>query len=410
MGNRVKLLIIADDLTGALDTGVQFSKKNIPVYVTTDVDIDFNKVQQEILCVDTETRHLSADDAYIKVYNLVKKATVSGIQHFYKKTDSTLRGNIGSELKALIDGSNYNRLMFVPAYPSTKRTTTNGIQYLNDVPIAQTHIADDPLNPITVSFIPDIIKQQASVNTYLVKPNEKPDHGCGIFIFDATSVENMNSIGKTFESSGDTHLIAGCAGFAEILTDIFSFEKHPTEKTFTRSNVLLVSGSLNPTSINQIKTAKEAGFRGVTLTPEQMLSEKYLKSSDGAMLTQTLKNLLDKDSYAYLETSCDDCDATEILRCAKEYALDINKISEQITKNLGIYVKAVVDTGGVDCLYVFGGDTLLGIMNHLNIKDIIPVFEIESGIVVSRVISDNYSFNLISKSGGFGSINAAIFK
>ncbi|WP_294663810.1 four-carbon acid sugar kinase family protein, partial [uncultured Fusobacterium sp.] len=43
----VKLVIIADDLTGALDTGVQFSKKNMSAIVTTDLNFNFEDICKE---------------------------------------------------------------------------------------------------------------------------------------------------------------------------------------------------------------------------------------------------------------------------------------------------------------------------------------------------------------------------
>ena len=52
----VKLLIIADDFTGALDTGVQFAKRGIRTQVFTTYDIEDTdlKPETEVLVVDTE--------------------------------------------------------------------------------------------------------------------------------------------------------------------------------------------------------------------------------------------------------------------------------------------------------------------------------------------------------------------
>ena len=64
----IKVLIIADDLTGAMDNGVQFSKFGIPTLVTIDTNIDFFGPECEniqVLALDTETRHMFAKEVYI---------------------------------------------------------------------------------------------------------------------------------------------------------------------------------------------------------------------------------------------------------------------------------------------------------------------------------------------------------
>src|SRR5690554_6649577 len=129
----VKLLVIADDFTGALDTGVQFSTQGIQTLITTRRDIDFENLDEEIsvLVVDIESRHIPAKEAGGRVRSLVIRAKNSGIEFFYKKTDSTLRGNIGEELTALLESTGSKQLMFIPAYPQNGRTTAKGYQYVN---------------------------------------------------------------------------------------------------------------------------------------------------------------------------------------------------------------------------------------------------------------------------------------
>ena len=68
----IRLLIIADDFTGALDTGVQLAKQGVPTRVTTDRDTDLSEAGAgcDVLVVDSETRHLPPQEAYRIVYDL----------------------------------------------------------------------------------------------------------------------------------------------------------------------------------------------------------------------------------------------------------------------------------------------------------------------------------------------------
>ncbi len=56
------LLILADDFTGALDTGVQISKTGARTVVLTDPHADLERFadETEVLVIDAETRHIPA--------------------------------------------------------------------------------------------------------------------------------------------------------------------------------------------------------------------------------------------------------------------------------------------------------------------------------------------------------------
>lgn len=125
------LLIIADDFTGALDTGVQFAARGIKTRVVVGADAALTHQNADVLVVDTETRHLPAAQAYAAVEGLVQRAKYAGFAYLYKKTDSALRGNVGAELAALLSASSSRQLAFLPAFPQMNRVTKNGVQYID---------------------------------------------------------------------------------------------------------------------------------------------------------------------------------------------------------------------------------------------------------------------------------------
>ena len=122
----IKLLVIADDFTGALDTGVQFKAKQTLIQIASEKCIESLKISDhnlQVLIVDAETRHMTAQDAYQTVYQIVQTAVEAGVPCIYKKTDSGLRGNIGSELTAALNASGNKQLHFIPAFPLINRIT-----------------------------------------------------------------------------------------------------------------------------------------------------------------------------------------------------------------------------------------------------------------------------------------------
>ena len=122
-----KLLIVADDLTGGLDTGVQFTRQGITVRVVVDPDPSgkWTRTAAQVLVAVSETRHMPPGDAYETVYRIISAGRQAGIPYFYKKTDSALRGNIGAELGVALKASGAEVLSFLPAYPALYNRQTS---------------------------------------------------------------------------------------------------------------------------------------------------------------------------------------------------------------------------------------------------------------------------------------------
>ena len=70
----IRLLIIADDFTGALDTGVKFSAAGASTKIITDVHTNFTGDGPEVLVLCVPTRHLSPREAYEAVRPVVERA------------------------------------------------------------------------------------------------------------------------------------------------------------------------------------------------------------------------------------------------------------------------------------------------------------------------------------------------
>ena len=163
----IKLLMIADDFSGALDAGVQFAARGAATRVVTDLDCDFLETDAEVLVMVAETRHLPPQKAYDVVYHVARNAREAGVPYIYKKTDSALRGNVGSELAAVMDAAAADVMPFLPAFPKLNRVTRNGVHYVDGVPVAESIFGQDPFEPVTVSFLPDILSSQPDKPTVI---------------------------------------------------------------------------------------------------------------------------------------------------------------------------------------------------------------------------------------------------
>ncbi len=156
-----KIVVIADDLTGANDTGVQFAKQGLKTIVLMRVPGSLSELDEDVLVVDTQSRALSPAEAYQKVTEtalLFKNR--DQFQTLYKKIDSTLRGNLGTEIDAIMDVCGLELAIVAPAFPRNGRITVGGCHFLGNAPLEATEIARDPLCPVSESHIPTLLAKQ----------------------------------------------------------------------------------------------------------------------------------------------------------------------------------------------------------------------------------------------------------
>ena len=78
---KTKLMIIADDMTGTLDTGIQFTKQGIIVSVIIDPEFLSGTVMTdcEVLAVNSSSRHLPPKQAFDAVYRIAALGRQAGI-------------------------------------------------------------------------------------------------------------------------------------------------------------------------------------------------------------------------------------------------------------------------------------------------------------------------------------------
>src|ERR1017187_6207270 len=108
--------------------------------------------------VSHRTRHLSADAAFSVVREVVDAALRFDPWLIYKKTDSTLRGNIAPELRALLELIPCRSMVYAPAYPEMGRTVRRGRLFVGGEPVDQTVFTDDPVDPVRESDLGVILR------------------------------------------------------------------------------------------------------------------------------------------------------------------------------------------------------------------------------------------------------------
>lgn len=403
----IKLLMIADDFTGALDTGVQFASYGANTRVVTGPEVDLAAIALgvEVLAVDAETRHLSAQEAYEVVSGIVEQARELGVPYIYKKTDSALRGNVGAELTALLEKSGRSQLVFLPAFPQIGRTTVGGVHRIKGVPVAESVFGQDPFEPVRHSRVTEVIAEQSAAAVHscpALKAGESIPEQEGIMVFDAETPEELRSTGQRLLEADRLHIMAGCAGFGTMLPGLLGYQKREGEVLPELDpRLLMVCGSVNPITVEQMALAEENGFHHIRLSPEQKLAPDYWDTPLGKKTLEQMENSLKREPYCIIDVNDEDGN-DRMEKYARERSIGLDELRVRIARSVGAIVGNLFTSPAVGTMLITGGDTLLHCMQYMGVREVEPICEMATGVVLSRFTWDGCTRYVLSKSGGFG--------
>lgn len=288
--------MIADDLTGGGDIGIQFADKGLQVTLSIDVDeIKDIPMETEVWVINTNSRSESPKSAVKKVTKAVAYLKEWNAQFHYKKIDSTLRGNLGVELEAYIDALGIEKLPFCAAFPDMGRITKDTVHFVNGQKISESPYSRDIKSPVTESNIRKLLAAQT-------EKSEK------IEVEDAVTNEDLEILSR--DISGN--VFAGAAAWAGWLADRWlSAPRKVKTVVVSPGPVLVVSGSLNPVSLGQIEYWEKKGLNSIRFTDtkdtgdleeEDLLIKTVEEEAAGSLkkLNKAATNLFDSKKWSHL--------------------------------------------------------------------------------------------------------------
>jgi len=407
--NPDKLLIVADDFTGANDTGVQFAKKKLRTIMLTGKEkIRTTLKNCDVLVVDTESRFDGGDTAYIKAREAGKTAEKEKIKYVYKKLDSTMRGNIGAEISGVMDSTGIGHAVVVPAFPANGRITKDGNVYVKGVLLEETEFANDPKTPVKGSYIPEIISRQTDKKTALINYNdlrsgkehlinklkELMGEGARIIVIDVLDNDDLEMIASSVTSFRDKILYAGSTGFAEYLPE-YLFPGR-----IKKSNVV-IAGSVSSITRWQIEYArKNLDVRVIDIDAEQLFKGGSLKEKERVL--EIIKDYSGVGQDFIIRTAPSEESVSKCFDLGRKSGLDRFKVSETTAVFLGELAKDIITDFSINGIMITGGDTAIKVATALNISGTIIKDEISPGIPWGHFLDRHKDIIVVSKAGGFG--------
>ena len=373
----MRIAVIADDLTGALDTGVQFSNWGFTVQVTDDP----LSSSADVVVLNTDSRSLAPEKAYGLVFSVTEK--VSGFDIIYKKTDSTLRGNVGAEIQAVLDATGEETAVLTPCYPPTARSVRGGHLLVDGIPIHHTEYSEHGSKQ---SYIPDIIRVGATCPVIHVGDPFDVHHS-GIVVIDSESEADLLKIARNLTGH---KVLAGSAGLAAALAEIM----------VNPPPVLSVIGSRRTVTQRQ---ARELESRlGAELIPLDM--RKVLnKEPQGEALQRAIDAF--EGGRDVIIISAPDSEAVEMtVEFVESLGLSATELEARITDALACTAGALIKQTTLSGIILSGGATAMAVCAALSVNEIAIIEELRPGIPLLRLDG----INAVTKAGGFGEPDALI--
>jgi 4-hydroxythreonine-4-phosphate dehydrogenase len=393
-----RILIVADDLSGAGDSGVAAAAAGWKTLVVLGVPSNLD--QAEVLSVDADTRRLPPGEAALKTAEIVRACYRPG-QMLFKKLDSTLRGNVGAELRAVLETITAGNgaeaeppvAIVAPAFPATGRTTRNGIQLLNGIPLEETGIWRRE-GIAGRSHIPEMLHasglRAAQVNLEAIRSGKarlsaamrELAVGHHALVCDAETDEDLRSIVTSSMSIGSSTVWAGSAGLARCLFPLR--DSQLTRKLpAIRGPILFVIGSAATLCRRQVQAlASDPDVASVTVSPA------ILRAGPHADAWQEYNARLSEALAAGRDA---------VLLLGDEDGVRLED-GQQLCVSLARLV--VLQAKTIGALVLTGGETARAVLQALQVEALSLIGELEPGVVAS--VAQGSSVPVITKAGAFG--------
>jgi uncharacterized protein YgbK (DUF1537 family) len=355
------IAVIADDFTGAAEIGGIGLRHGLKVIIETEVN---NPKDFDLLVIATDTRSMTEDAAARFTLELTKKLMELKPLYIYKKIDSVLRGNIACEISAQMEAMKKQKALIVAANPVFKRIIRNGQYTIDGIPLHQTSFAADPEFPVSTSSVKDIIgNKKYAVMSGLTPTDPQPQKG-----LIAGDVRNFGDLEAWAAQIDENTIPAGSSGFFDaLLARERNGQYANSSKNCTLGEkILYVLGSTFPKDSDFLSTIAQNGFY-LSNMPENICSNKNSAPASIDLWVNDIVESIQKHK--------------KVLASVPSIISNDPGISSRIKEAFGIVVQKVIQKTAIDELIIEGGGTTSVILTHLRVKKLIPIKEIDTGII-----------------------------
>lgn len=398
-----RAIVVADDLSGATDTGHQFAARGYPTTVATGVEA--TPAADSVLVLNTDSRYSDPAEAADRVQRAVGRVDAAVP---YKKVDSTLRGNLVAEIDAMVGATAADLAVVAPAFPSTGRTTVAGTHLVEGTPVTRTAAGEDPETPVEHSQIPRLLAgsrfevARMGIDTVAAGRERVREHLGPI-------AEREGRPLVVCDAATDGHLAAIAAGAADLDAAVTYVGSGGLARFVRldggRDGVLGVVGSANPATFEQLAALPSA----VSVTVD---GERAVVDPDAAVeaVASRACETLAARSRAVITAAVAPEDVEATVAAGAAAGLSDRETRERIASVLGRCARAVHRRRRLGGLFATGGAVATAVLDALDadgvrltghaVEDAIPLGRIRGGAAPDLA--------LVTKAGAFGGASTIV--
>jgi uncharacterized protein YgbK (DUF1537 family) len=422
-GDKLKYVVIADDLTGANATGSLLKKlklKTVTLMDCTDRSC-VNRFQSDATVCSTDSRGMTQEEAYDKVFATVQNLKDDGVKVYNKRIDSTLRGNLGAEIDAILDGLEDNRIaVIVPAFPDAQRIAVGGYLLVNGMPLQESDAAKDPKKPINTSIIEDLVKEQTKYEIGTIKLDivcagqeaikksiiEISEKGKRLIILDAVTNNDLDNIAKALVETGIKFVTIDSGPFTAAVTK--EYERLGQDLVKNKKVLMAIGSITNTTKVQLERVTSDLDAFKVDIITERLINEVdereaeisrvvgeiVSNQNEGRVLCVAIDSI-NPDTRVNLD------EVALVKNTTKEsLSLIINDSIAEISSRI---LKAVPDINGI---FSSGGDISVGVCKKFKSAGLELIGEVIPLAAYGKLIGGDFpELSIVSKGGMVGDVD-----
>jgi uncharacterized protein YgbK (DUF1537 family) len=396
-----KVIVIADDLTGAGDAGLQFRKRGLSTIVLTDLERFDEEYQRfEVICFDAATRYETPKKVAQKlgkIASLLKKKKAPRL--IFKKVDSALRGHVALEVDFLLNALQLPYAIVAPAFPLLNRVTVEGVHLVGGRPVAESEFGRELPPSLRESSLPSLLKEETSrVVTHIflerVRLGDRAlaqavdtvvHEGATVITFDAATNEDLRTIARASLAKPQPPLLVGSAGLADRVAETFA--------AILGSRVrasLVLAGSLSSATRTQVDYAARQGAHHA-MVDAKLVQQAVAARGNHSPFFQDLVSRLGKGQSVIVTTyGLREPDDDAALR-------SVYRFLGKLTKDI------LAEPNLVTGLVLTGGEMAFQILQALEAAGVRLEGEVEPAVPFGRLIGGEFEgLPVITKAGSFG--------
>lgn len=418
------VIIIADDLTGANATSVLLAKDGYKACTFLRLEAYSEKDGNEfnIISISTDSRGIDKEEAYLRVSNVVKFFKNNKVKFFTKRIDSTLRGNIGAEVDAVLDNLGGDEVaIMVASFPASGRVTIGGYLMVHSVPLEKTDVAKDPKTPVHTSHVNQLMQSQTKYQVGSIPLDrifkgaeslkqdilEAKEKGNKIIIIDATTDEDIEIIAKAVTLSKLSVVAVDPGPFTAALAK--QLVSKPVKGRGQK--VLLTVGSVSNLTRKQLEELRVKYEPLLVNVDSKKLIYDHTRDAEIERVSKKILNEMDEFEIIGMYTTSKEDEVLNLGDISKELKISEDEVAQRISDGLALITRRILESSetAVGGLYTSGGDVTVAVCKELKSAGIAVKDEVLPLAAYGRIVQGEYDhMPIITKGGLIGDAHSLI--